>query len=139
MIIPDLPLDLYESTYRRLFETYDLHLVFLVTPATSTQRIQLIDKASHSFIYAVSSASTTGSRKGISGSRDYLSRLQVMELKHPFLVGFNIATAADYAVACNYGKGAIIGSAFIKAISGSDDLEKDIESFIDTIKNPIAS
>ena len=62
LIIPDLPVDLYNQTYRIIFEKYNLYNMFLITPQTSDERIRFIDNVSNGFIYMVSSASVTGAR-----------------------------------------------------------------------------
>jgi tryptophan synthase alpha chain len=66
LIIPDLPVQEYLDSYQAIFKRFGLHNVFLITPQTSDQRIRWIDEHSHSFIYAVSDASITGAKSGIS-------------------------------------------------------------------------
>ena len=63
LIIPDLPVDLYNQKYRTLFEKYNLYNMFLITPQTSDERIRFIDNVSNGFVYMVSSASVTGVSK----------------------------------------------------------------------------
>jgi tryptophan synthase alpha chain len=53
-----------------------------------------------------------------------------MNLTHPRLIGFGISDAATFQLASRYCQGAIIGSAFIKSIKNSNDLNRDINSFI---------
>jgi tryptophan synthase alpha chain len=130
VILPDLPLFEYESTYKNLFEKHGLLNVFLITPQTSDERIHKLDEASDGFLYLVSSASTTGSSKKISGVKEYLERIQGMNLKSNTIVGFNIKDRETFQTACKYSNGAIIGSAFVKAIEKSEDLSKDIKAFI---------
>lgn len=137
IIIPDLPLEHYLAHYASLFEKHGLSMIFLVTPETSEARIQLIDKHSSTFIYAVSSSSTTGNSKSIDGARSYLTQLQSLQLEHPFLVGFNISTSADFQFACQHSSGGIIGSAFIKTLAAKQDLRQGITSFIHSIKNTV--
>ena len=134
LIIPDLPLDVYQRDYKELFEIHGLSLVFLVTPQTSETRILAIDAEHPAFIYAVSSASTTGGTAGIDAAESYLQRLQNMQLKTPILTGFNISSAEDYRRACEYTRGAIIGSAFIKSLEQKDSLSTNIHSFIKSIR-----
>ena len=43
LIIPDLPLEIYLSEYNKLFESYGIAMIFLITPQTSEERIRLID------------------------------------------------------------------------------------------------
>jgi tryptophan synthase alpha chain len=118
LILPDLPLAIYEREYRPVFEKYGLSMVFLISPQTSEARIRQIDAASDSFIYMVSSASTTGVQEGFGQAQDaYFERIQAMGLQHPQLVGFGIGDAASFEAATRRAKGAIIGSAFIRLLS----------------------
>ena len=59
-IIPDIPLEEYESHYKPIAERYGLKFVLLVTPETDEERVRRIDDISTGFVYLVSSASTTG-------------------------------------------------------------------------------
>jgi len=135
LILPDLPLEIYQQKYKSIFNKYGLHFILLITPETSNERIRTIDKNSSAFIYAVSSSGTTGTKKGIQGAGKYLQRIQELQLKHPVLVGFNIGGPEDFQFANRYGQGAIIGSAFIKHISTSKDLKKACKTFISYIKS----
>jgi len=134
LIIPDLPLAIFKSELRELFEKYGLHHILLITPQTSEDRILEIDRNSTAFIYAVSSASTTGSKSGISDSTAFLEKLKKMKLKHPVLTGFNINNRDAYLKVCKYTRGAIIGSSFIKAISEEGSIEQNIHAYLKSIK-----
>lgn len=118
LILPDLPLDVYKNEYEPIFKKYGLINVFLITPQTSEKRIRLIDNASDGFIYMVSSASTTGAKKGMAEEQEaYFERIAQMGLKNPQIVGFGISNAKTFRQATKTAKGAIIGSAFIKMLS----------------------
>ena len=118
IIMPDLPLAEYEADYKTIFERYGLTNVFLITPQTSNERIQQIDTASDSFIYMVSSASTTGNISGFGNTQsDYFKRIAAMNLKNPQVIGFGIKDAQTFTAATENQQGAIIGSAFIKHIT----------------------
>lgn len=135
LILPDLPLKVYEEQYKAKFEKYGLVNVFLVTPQTSDERIREIDEISNSFIYLVSSASTTGSKSDISNSQvEYFERVKNMNLKNPLVIGFGISNNETFSQACKYASGAIIGSAFVKAIYENTD-EQVISKFISEIKS----
>ena len=115
LIIPDLPIDVYNDNYKAVFEKYGLINVFLITPQTSLDRIQFIDKISDGFIYMVSSASVTGSQNAFGKTQDdYFKRIADLNLKSPQIVGFGISNAETFKQATKYAKGAIIGSAFVK-------------------------
>ena len=118
VILPDLPLEVYEREYKDLFEAYRLSMIFLITPQTPERRIRQIEKASTSFIYMVSTSSTTGAQEGFNQeSMEYFKRIEAMNLQVPTVVGFGISDASSYQQATSHSKGAIIGSAFIKALS----------------------
>ena len=133
IIIPDLPMQQYLDDYHAIFAQYNLKNIFLVTPQTSEERIRYIDEHSNSFIYLVSSASTTGKKTGIDGAEEYLSRISKMNLKSPTVVGFNISNKASFQQACKYANGAIIGSAFVKSLSGTNDVSLSTSSFVKSI------
>jgi len=118
LILPDLPLDVYQEEYEPIFKEYGLINVFLITPQTSEKRIRAIDKASDGFIYMVSSASTTGAKSGFGAEQThYFDRIAAMELNNPQIVGFGISNAETFDQATKNTKGAIIGSAFIKHLT----------------------
>ena len=135
VILPDLPVEEYEMKYKELFITAGLHMIFLVTPQTSGERMHRIAAASGGFLYLVSSASTTGAKKGFAQEQlDYFKRVREMELGIPRMIGFGISTHQDYLAACQYASGAIIGSAFMKHISQDGELSGNIHSFIKQIQ-----
>ena len=134
LIIPDLPVDVYNEHYKTIFEKHGLINVFLITPQTSETRIRFIDSVSKGFIYMVSSASVTGSSSGFGDEQtDYFKRVADMKLNNPQIIGFGISNHETFKQATTYAKGAIIGSAFIKHLT-NEGVSK-IDSFITKIKN----
>ncbi len=135
LIIPDLPITEYLQSYRDLFELHNLYNIFLITPETSEKRIREIDAISQGFIYMVSASSTTGSKSGVTDEQiAYFKRIRSMDLKTPRLVGFGISGRESFERASEYAEGAIIGSAIIHILKESNDIRKDITSFIRTVK-----
>jgi tryptophan synthase alpha chain len=133
IILPDLPLYEYETEYKELFRKYKLDFIFLITPETSEQRIRKIDAASKGFIYAVSSSSITGVNKDLSAQEKYFQRLETMHLKNPIMVGFGIKDNKTFSDACKHTSGAIIGTAYIKAIEKSNDIDGVTAKFLNSI------
>ncbi len=134
VILPDLPLEVYEREYKDLFEAYGLSMIFLITPQTPENRIRQIEQASTSFIYMVSTSSTTGAQEGFNQeSMEYFRSIEAMNLQVPTVVGFGISNASSYHQATSHSKGAIIGSAFIKALS-KEGIE-GIPAFIRSIRS----
>ncbi|MDE3252051.1 MAG: tryptophan synthase subunit alpha [Bacteroidota bacterium] len=133
LILPDLPEFEYESEYGAVIKKYGLDFIFLVTPETSEERIRKLDALSSGFLYAVSSSATTGKDKDFDTVSVYLKRLQSMQLKNPVLVGFGIKDKATFDTACANANGAIIGTAFIKAIEDSQSLPETISRFLKSV------
>lgn len=133
LILPDLPEYEFETEYGAVIKRYGLDFVFLVTPETSMERIEKLDELSSGFLYAVSSSSTTGSEKNMADVEMFLQKLQGMKLKNPVLVGFGIKDKSTFEAACKYANGAIIGSAYIKALEKSTDIAATTRSFLSSI------
>ncbi|TSA63422.1 MAG: tryptophan synthase subunit alpha [Sediminibacterium sp.] len=133
LILPDLPEYEFEMEYGAIIKKYGLDFVFLVTPETSTERIQQLDNLSTGFLYAVSSSATTGKDKDFNSVEKYLEQLQSMQLKNPVLVGFGIKDRNTFESACKYANGAIIGTAFIKALEGSTNINETVKEFINAV------
>jgi len=131
LILPDLPLDVYQAEYQSTFQKSGLSNTFLISPTTSEERIKLIDKLSDSFIYAVSASSTTGAKNDFNAQQiEYFNRLKSLKLKNPFLIGFGISNKETFKTACHYGAGAIVGSAFISMLKNSTDIPNDARKFV---------
>jgi tryptophan synthase alpha chain len=133
LILPDLPEHEFEAEYGSVIHRYGLDFIFLVTPETSEERIKKLDELSTGFLYAVSSSSTTGNKKDFNEVEKYLQRLKNMNLKNPVLVGFGVKDKQSFESACKHTNGAIIGTAFIKAIENADDIEKSTREFLHTV------
>jgi tryptophan synthase alpha chain len=133
LIIPDIPMYEYEKEYKEIIKKYGLDFIFLITPETSEERIRQLDEKSSGFLYAVSSSSITGSDKDFSAVENYLERIGNMHLKNPVLVGFGIRDNATFQTACKYTNGAIIGTAYIKAIEQTKDIERSTKEFLDGV------
>ena len=133
LILPDLPMHEYLTEYGNIIRNNNLDLIFLVTPETKEDRLRNIDALSTGFLYAVSSSSTTGNNKNINDQQAYFEKLQSMQLKNPILVGFGIKDRETFQAACKHTNGAIIGSAYIKAIENSNNITTDTKNFLQTI------
>ena len=133
LILPDLPEFEFDSVYGPVIRNHGLDFVFLVTPETSEERVRRLDALSSGFLYAVSSSSITGAGKDMSKAAEYLERLKGYGLSNPILVGFGIHDKAGFDEACRHANGAIIGSAFIKAVGNAGDPVDAAKGFIQGI------
>lgn len=117
LILPDMPLEIYEREFSEGLIARGLGISFLVTPRTPDDRIKRIDSLNRGFLYVVSSSSTTGSKaSSLNAQHDYFERLGGLKLSSPMLIGFNISDKKSLDETTAYAAGGIIGSAFIRAL-----------------------
>lgn len=130
-IIPDLPFAEYMESYKPVAEKYGLHVIMLITPETSEERIRMIDQHTSGFIYMVSSASVTGARSAFSDENlAYFRRVNAMQLKNPRLIGFGISNRETFDAACREASGAIIGSKFISLLESEKSIDDAVTKLI---------
>lgn len=134
VILPDMPLDYFESNLKSSVEENNIANILLITPETSEDRIKYIDNLSKGFVYMVSSNSITGGNKKLDLQTDYFNRIKAMELQNSTLIGFGIRDKDTYNNACQYSNGAIIGTAFIQYITEQGTDKNSIQTFIKNIR-----
>ena len=138
LIIPDLPVEIFEKDYKHIFDENNLLNMFLITPQTSNERIRFIDKVSKGFIYMVSSFSITGAVNSFDeNQKKYFKRINSMDLKSELLIGFGISNNKTFLDAIKNSRGAIIGSAFIKFIKNNG--KENVAEFINSIRGKSSS
>jgi tryptophan synthase alpha chain len=134
VILPDLPLEVYMKEFLQVFEEYNLYNIFLISPQSDDIRIQAIDKVSRGFIYMVSSSAVTGVKGNFSNEQlSYFNRVKEMKLKNPVMIGFGISDHVTLNKACEYARGGIIGSAFVKVLDRNGNLDGNIRQFVKDI------
>ncbi len=127
VILPDLPLEEYEEEFKEKFEAHGVYNILLVTPQTTDLRLSKIEKAAKGFLYMVSSSATTGGALEQSKEReDYFKKVASLDI--PSLIGFGIYDKTSFQHASSFSNGAIIGTAFIKALAGGTASE-----FVDSL------
>ena len=103
---------------------------------TSEERISKIDDMTDLFIYVVASSATTGAKNKLSDEQlKYFDRIKNMKLESPLMIGFGISDNNTFNNACKYANGAIVGSAFVSAISGvgTGDIDTVVRNWVEDI------
>lgn len=122
VIIPDLPFADYMSEFKSIADTYGVHIIMLITPETSEERVRLIDQNTDGFIYMVSSASTTGAQQNFEGEKQkYFEKIQNLQLNNPRMIGFGISNKQTFDTSCKYASGGIVGSKFVSLQAETKD------------------
>lgn len=118
LIIPDAPIEesgiLSESAGEN-----QLHMIYLVAPNTSSERMALIDDKSDGFVYCVSVTGVTGARDGDEVAQSvqrFISRVRENVTKNPKMVGFGIRSYEDAVKISRGMDGFIVGSALVDII-----------------------
>jgi tryptophan synthase alpha chain len=135
LIIPDLPpeegQELEKSTGR-----HGLNLIYLLSPASTEERIKLVTSRSSSFIYLVSLIGVTGARDKLPEElEDFVARVKA-RTKKPLCVGFGVSTPEQARRIAKIADGVIVGSRIIQLIKEDNSL-KDLCSFVKSLRDAL--
>lgn len=134
-IIPDLPFKDYQDIVKPVADKYDLHIIMLITPETSEERIRFIDEHTDGFIYMVSSAAITGAQKSFDDAKqEYFRRINDMNLRNPRMIGFGISNKQTLEAAQQNAAGAIIGSKFVTLLNESNNADEALDKLFDALE-----
>lgn len=115
LITPDLIPD-EAGDWIGIAEQRDLDHVFLAAPSSTEQRLQQAVDSSRGFVYAVSTMGVTGTRTDVdSAARGLVGRLRDVSCTYT-CVGLGISKPEHVHEVLEYADGAIVGSAFVKAL-----------------------
>ena len=104
----------------------EIDTVFLASPTTSDERLQMIDEASSGFVYYVARTGVTGKQSTVSATlHDELTRIRT-RITSPLLVGFGISTPEQAAAVAADADGVVVGSALVELIAQSDTADDAI-------------
>lgn len=138
MILPDMPFDEYLERYRPLYREYGIKPVFLITSRTDEERIRAFDAEDPAFLYVLSSDAVTGGRAQVTHEREgYFQRLRDMKLQSKLIVGFGVSDRESYQAVTQHTHGAIVGSAFLRAIANIPEGERPEVSSIEALSNVV--
>jgi len=115
LITPDITPD-SAAEWIEVSERTGLDRVFLAAPTSSDERLELVAKSTTGFVYTVSTMGITGERAELDAAA---SRLTARLREHGAdlaCVGIGISNAAQVAAALDYADGAIVGTAFVRAL-----------------------
>jgi len=121
LIVPDLPLEECDA-WRSATDRAGLSLVPLVAPTTRADRRKRILRDARGFVYYVSVAGTTGTRRTLSPMlAPALDRLR-SETPLPVAAGFGISTADHVTALYGHADGIVVGSRIVEAIRNNEDV-----------------
>ena len=136
LIVPDLPPeegeDLEGPTRR-----YGLDLVYLLSPASTQERIRLVASRSSGFIYLVSLTGVTGARDRLpEGLERFVDGVRERTDK-PLCVGFGVSSPEEARRVAEVADGVIVGSRLIQLLDRDKSL-KNACSFIRSLRETLS-
>ncbi len=136
LIVPDLPME-EANEVEAACRANGLALVYLVSPASPSERIAALAEHTSGFLYLVSLTGVTGERAALAaGLADFVAR--VRRVAHvPLAVGFGISTAEQAQAVAKLADGVIIGSALIRAAGKAADPAKGAAEFVGGIRKAL--
>lgn len=99
-----------------------LHLIRLVAPTTTSERLALLRGRASGFVYAISRVGVTGVSQGLdtTGIAAYLATVR-QQASVPVCVGFGISTPADARALAPAADGIVVGSALVRCVADHAD------------------
>jgi tryptophan synthase alpha chain len=120
LLLVDLPPEEAAET-RDILATHGLHLIPLVAPTTSPERLAIAGRDARGYVYYVSFAGVTGADR--LQANDAIAHCSLVRAasRVPVLIGFGIKDAASAASVAGAADGVVVGSALVEAIAGAAD------------------
>ena len=137
IIIPDMPFE-EKGELAEEAKKNDVDIISLIAP-TSADRIQMIAKEAHGYVYVVSSLGVTGMRSEIKTDLKSIIDLVKQATDVPAAVGFGINKPEQAAEISKISDGVIVGSAIVKIIekygeNAADEVYKYVKEMKDAVR-----
>ena len=136
VIIVDMPPE-ESALLNRYLRAGQIDQIFLITPTTTEQRIEIIAEIASGFLYYVSVKGTTGDKEA--NPVEVNEKLGLVRRKSdlPVAVGFGIKDAETAARVANYCDAVVIGSALVEKIHAAETVRGDISAHIGSFVAPV--
>ncbi len=119
-IVPDLPFD-EGGELRAALAAEGVALVQMVTPVTTSSRLQQVCAASEGFVYAVTMTGTTGKNVAVPDTViDYLQSVTAIS-PVPVCAGFGIRSREQVDKLRGHVAGVVVGSALVEVLERNED------------------
>jgi len=139
VLVTDLPPE-EAGDLRAALRAVGVDLIFLLSPTSTEERVELVCREASGFIYVISRRGVTGVREDVPEELDGQVQAARRAAGLPIAVGFGIAQPAQAGVIAAYADGIVVGSALVRLIednASSPDLEKRVEEFCRSFGAPL--
>nr|WP_233571527.1 tryptophan synthase subunit alpha [Cellulomonas triticagri] len=130
LITPDLIPD-EGADWVAASDAHDLDRVFLVAPSSTPERLAMTSAASRGFVYAASTMGVTGERTTVGARAEQLvADTRAAGAEH-VCVGLGVSRPEQARDIARYADGVIVGSAFVRALSGAASESAGLDALAD--------
>ena len=140
-LIIDLPLE-EAGEYLRCMRKRELATVFLAAPTSTEERLKRVCEESRGFVYAVSRAGVTGTRREVAADASALVKRIRKFTKLPVAVGFGVSNAQQFAEVGTFADAVVVGSAIVEVVEQNAPAGRAPEAvaeFISKLKSGVAA
>ena len=120
LITPDLIPD-EAGEWIEASDRHGLDRIFLVSPDSSTERLETVARNARGFVYAAARMGVTGERATIDASPELLVERTRQAGAENVCVGIGVSTAEQGAKVGSYADGVIVGSALVHTLLADDN------------------
>jgi tryptophan synthase alpha chain len=129
LIIPDLPFE-EQGELRVAADAAGLHVIQLVAPTSTPERLRRACEVATGFIYCISVSGVTGAHRNIAPTAQPLVERVRRLTDVPVAVGFGIANPDTAREVATFADGVIVGSALIDVIAQAGDAGRAGAEFV---------
>ncbi len=127
LIVPDLPPEEAGSVEAACRE-HDLALIYLLSPSSPAERVQMVAERTSGFLYLVALAGVTGARRELPPHLPEFAQRARAAAHTPTAVGFGISTPEQAGRVGALADGVIVGSALIDAVRKAANPEGAVQA-----------
>lgn len=138
VLIVDLPPE-SAGEYKEVMYKNEIETIFLASPTTSKDRLNLIDQMSSGFVYYVARNGVTGVQNNLSATLSEEIHQLKEYIKNPVCLGFGISNPEQAKEVARLTEGVIVGSAIVKIIEENPDTEIASEKVYEFAKSIVDS
>ena len=135
LIIPDLPPEEGEELERST-KGHGLDLIYLLSPASTEERIRLVTSRSSGFVYLVSLTGVTGARDTLPEGLESFVGSVSKKTEKPLCVGFGVSTPEQARRVAKVADGVVVGSRAMQLLDKDKSL-KNACSFIKSLREAL--
>ncbi|MGH9054693.1 MAG: tryptophan synthase subunit alpha [Acidimicrobiales bacterium] len=114
-IVPDLPLE-ESGEWEAEAAAAGVETTLLAAPVTPDDRLAVICRRSHGFVYGVNLMGVTGERSSFAGSAGRLARRLKSQTDKPVVMGFGVSTPEQAVAAASEADGVVVAAALMRLL-----------------------